>query len=219
MKNKIAICITLIFSAVLANADTLITGTPGDAYLSTPTKASPSIGTSINFDSLTANTVFNPSTYAGLGLTISSPDGLLVLPYSSQSFPNELFDNSSDGSANITLSLSKSTNEFGIGIADSDPVTVTLQALNSSGMVFGSIFSVNVNTSSPTNNPGNAYFVVADTTSDIYGLKILQTSGSVNNSGLAIDDVQFTPEPGSLVLILIGFCALACLKFRKSLSA
>ena len=218
-KNTLAICGSLMLSLTVANAAPVLnTGTPANSLLNTPTAASPSLGVLYNFDGLTPTTTFNPTTYAASGLTISSPDGLLVEPFSTQTFPNELFDNSSNGTANITITLSKGTNKIGVGIADSDAVMVMLQALNMSGVGFGSIFSVNVNAGS-TANPGNGYYVLADTTPDIFGLKILQTSGSSNFSGLAIDDVQTTtPEPGSLFLLLIGISFLGWLRFRKTSS-
>jgi PEP-CTERM motif len=210
---------SIILAAATANATpALVTGTPGNSLLATPTGPSPSFGTLINFDSLTPNSTLTAGQFAAQGVTsISSPDGLLVIPFSSQSSPNEIFDNSADGSANITISLASGANEIGIGIADSDTVSITLQALNSSGVGFGNLFTITVPENTPT--AGNAYFAISDTSNDIFGLQVVQSTGSVSNSGLAIDDLQFAsatstaaPEPASLALfgagaLLIGLTA------------
>lgn len=196
----------------LSAAPTLITGTPADSLLNAPTGPSLQFGTIYNFDSLTANTSYasySPAT----GVTISSPDTLVVLPYGTQSSPNELFDNSATGSANITVKLASGTKEIGIGIADSDSVTITLQALNANGTALGSAF--NVMLPSATVNPFNGYYAISDTAYDIYGLEVSQSIGNANYSGLAIDDLQVapTPEPGSLALI--GLSAAALLAFGR----
>ena len=208
-----------LLSAVLAaaglNAAPVLTvGTPGNSYLATPTAPNPSFGTLYNFDSLTPNSTFNASTYAAQGVTISSPDGLLVEAYSTQSSPNELFDNSAAGSANISINT-LGTKEIGIGIADSDPVTVTLQALNGKGVGFGSIFDLTIPAGG--SNPGVGYFVISDTSYDIYGLQILQTAGNASYSGLAIDDLQVapTPEPAALSLFGVGTLLLGAARLRK----
>src|SRR5215469_9969192 len=89
-----------ILGAVAVNAaPILIIGTPANSYLNTPTQASPQFAAVINFDSLTPGSTFDPATYAAQGVTISSPEGLIVQPFSAQTFPNELFDNSSNGTA------------------------------------------------------------------------------------------------------------------------
>jgi hypothetical protein len=135
------------------------------------------------------------------GITITSPDGLYAIPYSTQSGLNELFDNSPDGSANITISYVPGTAAIGVGIADGDtdgsgdPVSIGLQALNSTGGDLGSAFTVTIPETSL--NPGNGYFVVEDTTPDIYGLQI--TTAATGQSGLSIDDVQVAPEPSTLL--------------------
>ncbi len=131
----------LLLTALAAQASpVLIVGTPADAYLATPTGPSPTLNTLYNFDSLTPGTTFDPSTYGADGVTITSPDGLLVLPYSTQSAPNELFDDSSDGTADITISLAYGVDAIGIGIADSDPVSITLQALGAGDTDLGPAF-------------------------------------------------------------------------------
>ena len=136
-------CACLLFTATVVRADTLTVGTPANSLLATPTGPSPNLGgTLINFDNLTAFATF-PS-FTASGVTISSPDGLEVLPFSTQSSPMELFDNSSDGTANLTISVTSGVTAIGVGIADSDPVSVTLQALNAQGMPFGTAFVENL---------------------------------------------------------------------------
>jgi hypothetical protein len=206
-------CTTIVLAATTARADSIAIGTPGDSLLSTPTGPSPKLGTLINFDSLVAF-ASAPSFTVG-GATFSSPDGLEVLPFSSQSFPMELFDMSSDGTANITIKLPVGVGAIGVGIADSDPVFVTFQALNALGVPFGSIFTEDLSATESTINTGNGYYVISDTFADIYGLQIKQLAGDpASFSGLAIDDVATTaPEPGTLVLGLTGLAAM--LKARK----
>jgi hypothetical protein len=204
----------LLLTSTLAQADpVLIVGTPADSYLATPTSASPNLGAvEINFDSLTPFTTY--STYTSQDVSISSPDGLEVLPFSTESAPNELFDTSAAGSANITIDDTLGVTAIGVGIADSDPVTIFLQALNADGTAFGSLFSVTIPETGT--NSGNAYFVIEDTTSDIYGLQITQPVGNAASfSGLAIDDVQVAPEPSSFVLLAGGIAILGALRLRK----
>ena len=216
MKAALLIFSLIALTAASANSAPILgVGTPGNGYLATPTGPSPSFGTLFNFDSLTPNTTFNPSQYAAQGVTISSPDGLVVYPYSTQSGPNELFDNSSNGSANIKV-RTFGTKEIGVGIADSDPVTITLQALNASGTGFGSLFNVTIPTGG--SNPGNAYFTISDTSYDIYGLQILESVGKVSYSGLAIDDLQVasTPEPATLALFGAGALLLGIARRKRA---
>jgi|GEM_PF-2359836 len=214
VKIKFLLTSAVLAAACLDAAPSLTVGTPGNSYLASPTGPNPGFGALYNFDALTAGSTFSASTYAAQGVTISSPDSLLVEPYSTQSGPNELFDNSAAGSANISITTS-GTNEIGIGIADSDAVTVTLQALNNKGAGFGSIFSLAIPAGG--SNPGNGYFVISDTGFDIYGLQILQTAGSASYSGLAIDDLQVapTPEPAAIALFGVGALLLGASQFRK----
>jgi hypothetical protein len=207
----------LLISALAQASPLLIVGTPGDAMLSKPTAPSPALGNLINFDSLTAFTAFAPLTFASQGVTISSPDGLVVLPFSTQSGPNELFDDSSDGSADITIDLDLGVTAIGIGIADSDPVSITLQALAANGSDLGAAFTIPLSTTENAVNTGNGYYVLEDNTSDIFGLKITQTEGNAADfSGLAIDDLQTTPEPsGSLLLALGAAMILVSFRLRK----
>jgi len=143
-----------------------------------------------------------------------------VYPYSTESGPNELFDNSVDGSADIDIDYAPGATAIGVGIADSDitaggsPVTIYLQALNSSGAGFGTLFSVTLPETDP--NPGNGYFVIEDTTPDIYGVQITQPVGnSALYSGLAIDDVQVAPEPSSFVLLTAAAALFGAFRMRQ----
>lgn len=205
--------LTLLLTSTLVQADpVLIVGTPADSFLSIPTSASPNLGgVKINFDNLTPFTTY--STYTSQGVSISSPDGLEVLPFSTQSGPNELFDASAAGSANISINYVIGASAIGVGIADSDPVTVFLQALNASGTPFGTQFAVTIPETGT--NSGNAYYVLEDTSPDIHGLQITQPLSSSNFSGLAIDDVQVAPEPSSFVLLAAGIAFLGSLRLRK----
>jgi hypothetical protein len=206
---------TLFLSAAAGAAPILSSGTPANGYNAPPTAALPSFGTLFNFDSLTPLSAFNSATYAAQGVNISSPDGLVVYPYSTQSGPNELFDNSANGSANISIKTFGSE-EVGIGIADSDPVTVYLQALNASGTGFGTVFAVTLPTGG--SNPGNGYFILSDSKYDIYGIKITQSVGNASlYSGLAIDDLQVasTPEPASMALLGAGAILIGILRPRR----
>jgi hypothetical protein len=217
LKTHLPLCsCLLLLTPFLAQADSIIVGTPGNALLATPSGPSPNLGgTLLTFSNLSPFSTFNPSTYAPQGITISSPDGLTVLPYSTQTNPpNELFDNSSNGTANITISLINGVNAIGVGIADSDsPVNIMLQALNASGGNLGSAFAVTI-PEGPV-NPGNGYFVVEDTTADIGGLKITETMGGSSYSGLAIADVQVAPEPSSWMLLAGGLAMIGFYRLLK----
>ncbi len=211
MKSQLLLCGSLLLTALIAQADiiSLTTGTPGDANTLPQTPVSPNLhGTLINFDTTALE---NPSATCVVsacpsltlqGATFSSPDGVQVIPFSTQSGPNELYDPSSDGSANLTFSLTAGVNEIGVGIADSDqtpggaPVNITIEALGASSTILGS-FTVTIPETSP--NPGNAYFLISDTTPGLRGLDII--TAATGQSGLAIDDVQFVPEPSSVVLL------------------
>lgn len=218
MKSGAVLCsLCLALAASVANATpTVMVGTPADSLLSSPSKPTPLLGgTFLSFDSLTAFTSY--STYSSSGISISSPDGLVVLPYSTQSGPNELFDNSATGTADITISLASGTSAIGFGIADSDPVTVAIQALGAGGVLLGSPILESLAATESTVNTGNGYYVLEDTTADIFGLQLTQTAGNANYSGLAIDDVQLaaTPEPASVALLGTGLLGLAGLISRR----
>jgi F0F1-type ATP synthase membrane subunit c/vacuolar-type H+-ATPase subunit K len=79
-----------------------------------------------------------------------------VDPFSTQSGPNELFDNSSDGTADITVALTSGISAIGIGIADSDAVSITLQALAQNGSNLGSPFTIPLSTTEGAINTGDA---------------------------------------------------------------
>ena len=198
-------------------------GTPANAYSLPPTtKPTPNLGGLVNFDSLAACATFpipatgctnvSGNTYSS-EVTISSGDGLYVIPYSAQSAPNELYDNGIGGTANLTISLAGGASAMGVGIADSDedingnPVNIFLQALGAGGVNLGVADEITI--SETNSNPGNGYLYVTDTTPDIYGIQITQ---SVSNpslySGLAIDDVAATPEPSTFLLLIGGGLAM-----------
>ena len=209
MKMKDLLCgaCFLLATSVVNAAPVLIVGQPGDDLLATPSQPSIELGGAfLNFDSLTPFASY--STYTEQGVSISSPDGLVVLPFSTQSGPNELFDDSADGTANITLSFLTGQNAIGVGIADSDAVSITIQALGLGGVDLGAPFVENLAATESAINFGNGYYAVEDTGNQIYGLQITQSSGSADFSGLAIDDVQVTPEPPSFMLLAPGLLGL-----------
>jgi len=204
----------LLFAPALARATSISLGTPGNSQLATPTGPSPNLhGYTANFDNLspfTSALSFNVGAF-----TISSPDGLETFPFSAQSFPEELFDTSSDGTADVKIRLGVGTNAIGVGIADIDPVTLSFQALGATGTPVGALFSENLATLPVSAVPGNFYFLITDSTPDIFGVEITQTVGDpVNFSGLAIDDVQAAdiPEPGTMALLATG---LTLFGFRR----
>ena len=211
MNVKLMLCaLSVSLAANVASATPVLTvGVPGDSLLSTPKKPTLLPGATLfNFDSLTPGISY-PTTTSN-GFSILSPDGLLVEPYSTQSGPNELFDNSAAGSANITINFTSGEYGVGIGIADSDPVSVTFQALGLGGVSLGPSFTESLATTENLINTGNGYYYITDSGSDIYGLRITESASSPDFSGLAIDDLQIaaTPEPASFVFLAEGVCAL-----------
>lgn len=205
----------MLFIPLLVQADTLtlVTGTPGNDYLATPSGPSPNLGgTLLSFSTLTDGATYTTTDpLVQDGVTISSPNGIMVEPYSTQSNPNFLFDEGAGGTADTTISLSFAASAIGVGIADfDDPVDVTLEALGAGGVDLGTfdISNAVIAAESALVNPGNTYFIVEDNNPDIYGLVITQTDSSPNNSGLAIADVQATPEPSSLAFLVAGIMAI-----------
>jgi hypothetical protein len=217
MKIKTLACgLSLLLTSMVAQASVvLVTGTPADDLLSTPSSASPNLGdVKINFDNLTPFSTY--STYTQSGVSITSPDGLEVYPFSTQSGPNYLYDTSAEGSANTSILLNQGpTYDIGVGIADSDPVTIMIQALGAGDTALGAAFAVTITETGP--NPGNGYFVVEDSTPGLYGLQIAESVSNVNFSGLAIDDVQvsYTPEPSSFVFLATGLLGLVALSSSR----
>jgi len=226
----------LLLSPLLIQADTvtLVSGTPGDGVSAPATLPSPNLGgLLLNFSNLTTNAncqndiltacpAFDPTTYAPQGVTISSPDGLAVYPFSVQSGPNELFDNSTDGSANITIALGFGANAIGVGIADSDDlsldgqpddqVEITLQGLGLGGVDLGSPFTVTTPTLGNPDTVFNGYWALEDPTAEIYGLQI--SAPATGEGGLAIADVQVSPEPSTFLLLMGGVAMMAVGSYR-----
>ncbi len=197
------------------------TGTPADDSNLPNKPALPNLGgVLINFDSLASCPTFPPSgctDYSGTtfsGVTISSPDGLYAIPFSAQTAPNELFDNSAAGSASITVSTTGPQYAFGVGISDSDPVTISLQALGAGGVALGAPDVITITETG--GNPGNGYFYVTDTLGELFGFTITQSQSDPGFSGLAIDDVQAaTPEPSTFLLLSAGAAIFAGRRLRK----
>jgi hypothetical protein len=106
-----------------------------------------------------------------------------------------------------------------VGVADSDGVSIKLQALGANGAAIGSVFTENLNTTNDVN--GNSYFAISDTSYDIYGFSIVQSLGDANYSGLAIDDVQVAaaPEPSVFALFGAGLALLGGLRLRRKAKA
>ncbi len=212
----------LLLTPLLAHAAPILTiGTPGVA--SEGINASPGLSTVITFSTLSPFSTFAPGTYSSEGVDISSVDGLEVLPFSVQTNPNYLFDESSDGTADIDITTATPVEAIGVGIADSDmlasgaPVPIELEALLSNGtdVVFPGL-TLPENPSNPI-VAGNGYFVVSDSTADIVGLEILQPVGNPNFGGLAIAPVEVTvtPEPVTLPLLAAGLLAIAGLRWLR----
>jgi len=198
------------------------TGTPADDSSSPNTPASPNLhGVLVNFDSLASCEDFPPDSsctnYSGntfSGVTFSSPDGLYAIPFSPETAPNELFDNSAEGSASITVTTSVGQNAFGVGIVDGDAVTITLQALGLGDTPLGPADVITVPETG--GNPGTGYYYVEDLNPELYGFTITQSVSNSNFSGLAIDDVQAaTPEPSTFLLLSAGAAIFGVRRLRK----
>jgi hypothetical protein len=200
-----AVCFLLATS--MANADPfLVVGTPADTPMGIPAASPQLADTLVNFNNLTPFTSY--STYTSGTTSISSPDGLIVLPDGTQIAPNELFDKGPNGTADVTISSSYPVCAIAVGITDFDPVMVTLQALGAGGTDLGSPFTVNILATGSQTDPGNGYYVIEEPTAIIWGLEVTQSVGNPSYSGLAIDEVQTTPEPPSFVFMASGLLAL-----------
>jgi hypothetical protein len=223
----------VLMMPLLAEAGTVsvVQGTPGNNNLLPASLPSPSFASPINFANLLsqitslptatqANCVnnglqcptFNSAQYASQGVTISSPDGLLIYPFSDQTAGGiELFDEGTggdlDGTANITIGLAGGVNNLAVGLSDFDtPVTLTLEVLGLGGADLGT-FDVSTPVENATATTGQTYFVAEDTTPGIYGLQILQTT-MTGGSGLALAEVEFSPEPSTFLLMIGGGLAM-----------
>ncbi len=229
MKLYALLSASLLLTTLAARAGTvsITTGTPSNAStLPATLNPSPDLGgLIINFDTADLeppNTTCVSAPCSSLtiqGVTFSSPDGVQVIPFSTQSGPNELFDVSPIGGSDLTITLAQGVGAIGVGIADSDltdagaPVTITLEALGAGNTILNT-FHETISETNP--NPGNGYFVISDTTPGLLGLNI-STAASPNNSGLAVDDVQVVPEPSSWMLLASGIALLFGLrKFKRA---
>jgi PEP-CTERM motif len=233
----------MVLMPLLAQAGTvsIIQGVAGDNTLLPASSPSPGFSTVINFANLESQIValgsaaaancdnnglgcptFNPSQYASpQGVTISSPDGLIIFPFSDQTAGGiELFDpgatspatcipnQTCDGTANITISLAGGVNALAVGISDfDDPVDVTLSVLGASGVIFSDTIDPTSAIEAATATTGQTYFVAEDTTPDITGIEITQ-SLPTGGSGLALAEVELTPEPSTFMLLIGGGLAM-----------
>ncbi len=101
----------------------------------------------------------------------------------------------------ISRRLAMGTDGFGFGIADGDGVSITLQALGANRADLGSAVVENLNNTADVN--GNSYFTVTDAGYDIFGVKITQTVGNANYSGLAVGDIEVAPAPEPAAFFLV----------------
>jgi hypothetical protein len=168
---------------------------------------------------------FSPSQYASQGVTISSPDSLLIYPFSDQTAGGiELFDpgasngptcpstGNCDGTANITVTLASAVANLAIGLSDFDnPVNATINVLGQGGTVlFSDTTDVTADLEAAANaltGTGQTYFAAEDTIPEIYGIQITQTI-QTDGSGLALAEVEATPEPSTLLLMIGGGLAM-----------
>jgi hypothetical protein len=218
-----------------AGTVTIVQGAAGDANFLPATPPSPAFSNVINFSTLTTNVncsasnfvvadcpVFNSTTYASQGVTISSPDGLLIEPFSTQTAGGIYLADAGtggdgDGTANITIGLANGVNALAVGISEFDaPIDLTIEAIGAGGTVLDSLdVSAAVEAAESAENTGNTYFVAEDTTPGIYGLVITQTV-QTDESGLALAEVEATPEPSTFLLLIGGGMAmLGATRLRK----
>jgi hypothetical protein len=226
----------MLMMPLLAGADTvqIVQGTPGTNSSLPVTGPSPSFQNVINFANLgsqitnpncsnagTNCPAFNSAQYASGGVTnISSPDGLLIYPFSDQTAGGiELFDpgatdpstcvstGTCDGTADITINLAYGVEDLAVGLSDfDDPVDLTITALGLGGTVLDTL-DVSSAVEAATLGTGQTYFVAEDTAPGIYGLEISQTTQTFG-SGLALAEVVYTPEPSTFLFLIGGGLAI-----------
>jgi hypothetical protein len=233
----------MLMMPLLAQAGTvqIVQGTAGDNSFLPATSPSPGFSNVINFANLESQITalgstnaancdnngtncptFNPSQYASQGVTISSPDSLIIYPFSDQTAGGiELFDpgatnpstctstQTCDGTANITIGLAGGVNDLAVGISEfDDPIDVTINVLGLGGAVlFSNTLNVTADIEAAAAGTGQTYFVAEDTTPGIYGLQILQTNVT-DGSGLALAEVEASPEPSTFMLLIGGGLAM-----------
>jgi hypothetical protein len=209
-------------SSISQATPAFVAGTPN---FSNNNALSPVFGHVTNFDdAATVTNVINSGAnfalpanyYASAGVaSISDPSGLFVQPFSTQSGPNFLTNGNAsiNGEANITIRLANPVNAIGIGLADADGVPITLNLLGASGILATQTVMLPAN----TQNPFNAYYAFFDSSNDIFGLSIIQSTDLSGKfpSGLAIDDLQEGPEPASIALLTSGGLLLGFSLLRK----
>jgi hypothetical protein len=207
-KAAFLVSVLCVFGSVLSAATILVPGTPNssDNSTGTPTGLSPKFGMLVNFDELMPNSLFDPATYAGLGVNsiaaMNSTTALSAVPYSGQSQPNYI------GPANfsnidILIALEQTTSEIGVGLLAGSSNTFTLVALGSANNVLGN-YTVTVPSTGVT--AFNGYYAIQDSNSGIKTLEIIGNGG--------IDDLQFNaapsvPEPASSVSAGLGLALVS----------
>jgi hypothetical protein len=217
---KLAASCTLLCAGILHAAPLLTVGVPAHTAAGIPLPSPLLAGRYVRFDSEPAGLTINPGTvyrigYSGItDASVTSTDQLVIRPTSTQSAPNELFANSGNGTADITINPDNNVSAIAFGIADPDPVNLTVNVVTTSGIV---PFQIDLRSTEDPTNPGNGYYEFQDNVKDILAVEILQTTAAPSFAGLAIDDVQYAPEPGALGLLLFAG-AMFVGKWRRSKS-
>ena len=213
MKKISLLSIVFIASVSLSQATTLITGSPNDNNVAGATLNVHTGSILVNFDNLTPFSTLASNALTSSGIqsiaSTSSSNPLEVFPYSSQSAPN--YVSTQSGTGGILITLASLTNNVGIGILESDGLSDTIEALGASNNVLAS-YTVTVPLSGKT--PYNGYWALVDPTQDIKAFEI------ISSGQFGIDDLQFAPEPGNLLLIATGaiFLAVVCLRRKRFMS-
>jgi hypothetical protein len=226
MKKSSVILIVSLALAYSASATPVLSiGTPNLASLITGSHTyslNPRFGVWINFDDLagniTSSTNIGPygypvyalpaAQYASQGVaSLSDPNGLYATLLSPQSPP--VYLTTLNGSTDTTITLTNPTGIIGIGLAGDGSTPVTLDALGANNSLLASFSGI---VPDSVNNPDKGYYLITDTTNDIASVVIM------SNQSLGIDDLQFAPEPGSLVLMGAGLGLLALSRLRKRAS-